>query len=269
MAANKIILTKSSLDKELVIPIQMTWDFADRSDSLIEFENKAISEVINQNKDYEVARFAHEGYYDYNLDVLKTDINYTFNFVPSGASVYSTTWLPSYVVQGFTPSEVYYYANSFKNSFFKLDFYDTTDLKTQTNYLTAILPTEQGKTSPEVVNLQVQNIKTPQFQLDYVGDKEGFFIYWLKDRTVLDVETFYMTAKFFDGKNGNFIKMMTRPQSVLVGDKFNFPQEFYFYYKVVMNYNNYTYKVYDFTTGYDIEVGNEANPINWYEYINP
>jgi hypothetical protein len=146
--------------------------------------------------------------FDYNTNTLKTDINYSFNFVPSGASVYTTTWLPSYVAQGFSTSEIYYYANSFKKSFFKLDLYDTTDLNTQKNYITIIIPTEQGQTTGATVGFQTQNIKIPDIKLDFLGYREGFFIYWLKNRSVLDIETFYMTAKFFDAKQGVFIKMM-------------------------------------------------------------
>jgi hypothetical protein len=78
-----------------------------------------------------------------------------------------------------------------------------------------------------------------------------------------------MTAKFFDAKTGVFIKMMTRPQSSIVGNKFSFPQQDYFYYRVDLDYLNFTYNVYDFSSGYDIYVGSTSNPINWYEYINP
>jgi WD40 repeat protein len=107
-------------------------------------------------------------------------------------------------------------------------------------------------------------------KLDYVGDKEGFFIYWLKNTGFLNVRTFYMTAKFFDAKTGIFVKMMNRPQSTLTGiNKLNFPQESYFYYKVVLDYDDYTYKIYDINTGYDVLVGDSSNPIKWYEYINP
>jgi hypothetical protein len=85
----------------------------------------------------------------------------------------------------------------------------------------------------------------------------------------LDIETFYMTAKFFDAKQGVFIKMMNWPQSIISGNKFNFPQEQYFYYKVALNYNDYTYNVYDISSGTDVLVGGETNKILWYEYINP
>jgi hypothetical protein len=79
-----------------------------------------------------------------------------------------------------------------------------------------------------------------------------------------------MTAKFVDGKQGVFVKMMNRQQSTLTGvNKFNFNQELYYYYKVILDYSDYTYKIYDINTGTDLLVGDEQNPINWYEYLNP
>jgi hypothetical protein len=269
MSVNKITILKSSLNQEVVIPIEMTWDYLDRSDSLIPYENQAIKEAINQKKDFDVARFSYAGAYDNQYNILNTDINYVFNFVPSGATVYTASWSPSYITQGFTPSDVYYYNNSFKKSFFKLDLYDSPESKKQTNYITIIIPTQQGLTTPTLVGYETKNIKTPQFKLDFLGDKEGYFIYWLKNRSVLDITTFYMSAKFFDAKTGVFIKMMNRPQSTIVGNKFNFPQEKYFYYKVNLSYTTLKYNVYDIATGVDVSVGNTTNPINWYEYINP
>ena len=270
MIANKYkISLPTADDKELVIPIQMTWDFTDRSDSLVAFEKNAITEILNGDKDFEVARFSPAGVVDSSINVLRTDVNYSFNFVPDGATVNTTIWEPSYVVQGFSTNEVYMYANSFKKSFFKLDLYDSTDLKNQTNYVTLILPTQQGSTTAATVNYETKDIKTPIFKLDYLGDQEGMFIYWLKKRDFLNITTFYMTAKFFDAKSGVFIKMMNRPQSSLIGDKFNFPQDRYFYYKVILDYNNYTYKIYDISGGGQTLAGQESNPIKWYEYINP
>ena len=118
------------------------------------------------------------------------------------------------------------------------------------------------------------NIKTPSFKLDYVGDKEGFFLYWLRKKKFLNInpnltnttETFYMTAKFFDARLGIFVKMMTTPQVLpLVPSLFQFKPEEYFYYKVVLDYTDYTYKIFD-------NGGNRVgttNSIKWYEYINP
>ena len=79
-----------------------------------------------------------------------------------------------------------------------------------------------------------------------------------------------MTAKFFDAKQGVFVKMMNRPQSTLSGvNKFNFNQSLYYYYKVILDYSDFTYRIFDINTGTDVLVGDSNNPINWYEFINP
>ncbi len=53
----------------------------------------------------------------------------------------------------------------------------------------------------------------------------------------------------------------------LNGNYFNFKPEDYFYYKVKLNYTDFTYKVYDVKT--NGLVGFDGNPIKWYEYVNP
>ena len=173
------------------------------------------------------------------------------------------------MLEGFNTKEIYYFSNSFTNSFFKLDFYDTPDPKNQTNYFTLILPTQQGfttsaSTSPYTPDIQ---IKIPKFKLDFVGDKEGFFIYWLRNRSYLNIDTFYMTAKFFDAKIGVFVKMMNEPQSSLPqgSGRFNFSGSTYFYNKVVLDYDEKTYQVFDST---NLRIGGESRPIKWYEYIS-
>jgi hypothetical protein len=270
MDVNKITLVRpTNTDKEIVIPIQMTWDFDGREDSLAYYEKDAVKKILNEEKDFETARFKYSGILDTKKNIVKTDLNYEFYFLPDGATINTAVWDNSYVTQGFTTKEVYLFANSFKKSFFKLDLYDSTNLKTQKNYVTLILPTQQGQTTASTVDFQVKNIKIPTFKLDYLGDLEGYFIYWLKNRKFLNINTFYMTAKFFDAKNGYFVKMMNTPQSAILGDKFSFPQSKYFYYKVVLNYNDYTYKIYDISGGGSILVGDETKPIKWYEYINP
>ena len=130
-----------------------------------------------------------------------------------------------------------------------------------------ILPVQQGLTesvsiSPIKPNV---NIKIPSQFLDYVGDKEGFFFYWLRKKEFLDISTFYMSAKFFDARLGVFVKMMTVPQSTLP-NVFLFNGEDKFYYKVVLNSVNQTYRIFNISNG--LRVG-EGTPIKWYEYVNP
>jgi hypothetical protein len=104
-------------------------------------------------------------------------------------------------------------------------------------------------------------------KLDYIGDKEGFAIYWLRYRDFIDIDTFFMTAKFFDARLGVFKQMTNKVQSTITPNKFNFNNADYFYYRVDLNYNNKTYEV--FSTSTNQRVGDSLTPIKFFEYVNP
>ena len=264
MDANRFEILKNGFtDKEIVIPIQMDWDYLGLDTAIDEYETDMIEKVIGKGRDFEVTRFAHEPATGTTND---TFINYEFYFYSGGSLNDINNWKVSYINQGFTTQEIFYYTNNFANSFFKLDLYDSFDEKKQINYLTLIIPTQQGLKMDAVMNRTPVKINKPKFILDYVGDKEGFFLYWLKKRNFLNINTFYMTAKFFDARTGQFIKMMKTKQSDLGGPT-SFPPEEYFYYKVDLDYVTQTYQVFDFPTGN--RVGTLTNPIKWYEYVNP
>jgi hypothetical protein len=279
MDVNKIQIRKDGItNKELVVPIQLTWDYLGLDQSINEYEANIIKEVTGTYGDFEVTRFAHAPIVvtdPYTNDGLEyTDIQYEFNFYSGGSLTTSANWRNTYISEGFTPQDIYYYTNNFSNSFFKLDLYDNVDEKRQTNYITIIIPTQQGLTMDTLMQRTPVKIKKPYFVLDYVGDKEGFFIYWLKKRNFLDIRTFFMTAKFYDAKNGYFTKMMNVPQSSIVGNKFTFDSTQYFYYRVELDYEKQNYQVFNMNPTQTLYSGLDGRagatiPIKWYEYVNP
>jgi hypothetical protein len=210
---------------------------------------------------------------------MRTDINYEFfffDYLTQPLSATLSNWDSDYENASFTDTEIYYFANSFKGSFFKLDFYDSNITESQTIYLSVIIPTQQGLKEPGTIgpplNQTQVEVKKPKFLLDYSGaDKEGFFIYWLKDRSYVDITEFYVSAKFFNAKKGQFIRLINTPQSTFNGlNKFNIDKSEYFYYKYQLNYQTNQYEVYEYDNG----VGNlqrigTTSPIKWYEYVNP
>ena len=264
---NNYRFTLNDNDTFINIPIEIKWDFSGHDDSIELYEDEVIKEIIGVPYDFEVARFSHKPY----LKSTRTDINYQFNFfdnTPTGSDIMTATaadWKPTYLNEGFNSNQIYYYEKPFRNSFFKLDFYDTNDTTTQIIYFTIIIPVQQGASelasiSPIIPDV---NIRIPQFKLDFVGDKEGFFIYWVKDLKTINLKTFYMSAKFFNARVGGFMRMMTTPQSI-IPNKFNFNTSQYFYYKVELDYTDFTYSVYDYN---NIRVGTDSS-IKWYEYVN-
>ena len=265
--SNKFLYTIDSLTgKTITLPVEFKWDMYGRSDSIEIYQDEIREEIIGQPVDFEISRYSHEPYSNVGL----TEINYKFYFYSGlSSSVFTSTindWFNSYLQTDFNSQEIYYYSSPFTKSFFKLDFYDTSDTRTQTNYFTVILPVQQGLTenvsiSPLIPNV---NIKKPDMKLDFVGDKEGFFFYWLRNPSFLNIDTFYMSAKFFNGKLGVFIRMMTEPQCNLP-NPFTFNNEDFFYRKVKINFNDRTYRIFD-NSNTRIGVG---SPIEWYEYVNP
>ena len=281
-------------DKYINLPVEIKWDFLGRTDAVDEYQKDAVERVTGVAEDFEILRLAHAPYGD---DDSKTDVKYDFhffsvlmddgngNFVPTVppnpssevSTAVVTDWVTSYIPEGFTTKDIYYYVKPFTKSFFKLDFYDSKEATIQTNYFTVIIPVQQGFTVTAITTslMPPVNIKTPSFKLDYVGDKEGFFLYWLRKKKFLNInpdptnttQTFYMTAKFFDARLGIFVKMMTTPQVLpLVPSLFQFNPKKYFYYKVVLDYTDYTYKIFDDVSGNRV---GDLSSIKWYEYINP
>jgi hypothetical protein len=267
MDVNKIKIQLPIDDQFINIPLEIRWDFGGRTDSIEEYQEEMVKEVIGTASDFEVARFEHKQFQN-----LNTEINYKFHFFDNTLPVTSSTitnWVVDYTPQGFTDTELYYFSKPFTKSFFKLDFYDTPEEKTQTLYFTIILPVQQGLTQNVNINTLIPNVdvKIPDMILDYIGDKEGYFIYWLRSREYIDLTEFYMSARFFNGKDGTYKRMTNTPQSNITPNFFNFDSSKYYYYKLVLDYPTKTYEVIDTTTL--LRVGNLASPLMWYEYINP
>jgi hypothetical protein len=257
MDANKVRILFDNQTKFLNIPLEQSWDMYGQQLDLEKYEEDVLEKILNPNDDFEVTRFDHQTY-----DVTKTSINYDFYLYQQD----SQQWLNSYQAK-FSTNQIYYFEPPFDKSFWKIDFYDSPTPRTQKSYFTVILPVQQGLTQATVLNNTTPvTIRRPKYVLDYIGDKEGFFLYWLKGRGFLNINTFYMTAKFFDGSTGQFIKMMNTQQNLLP-NMYDFPPESYFYYKVDLDYLTQTYQVFNYPTGN--RAGTVSNPIKWYEYTNP
>lgn len=285
------ILKTGFVDRYINIPIQINWDYLGADDLIDEYENEVITQVIGTGRDFEVSRFAHAPTTGFTQT---TELNYEFYFYSGGSLSNINNWSVNYLSEGFTTQDIYYYSNSFANSFFKLDFYDTVDEKRQTNYFTVIIPVQQGLKMDAVMQRTPVKIVKPKFKLDYFGgSSEGFFLYWLKKTTFLNISTFYMTAKFFNAKTGQFTKMITGrgwdtssnkpcetpypqfnpeltngPQAFIScsgNNFFNFDNTQYFYYTVDLDYETQTYRIFN---TYGQRLGTDI-PIKWFEYINP
>ena len=252
---NKLRYTLRPNDKFVNIPIISKDDSLGINDGLIAYENEVVEQVINPIEDFEVHKFSFKEWGD-----EFSDINYNFNFYNED----NDQWEDNYVM--FDDNEIYYISNAYNNSFFKLDFYDTNNSEQQKIYFTLIIPTQQGLT--KTVNIGTQQvpknveIRKPNFKLDFIGDKEGYFIYWLKNNFITN-NKFYISCKFFDAKNGEFKRMININQKTLPNE-FNVNKSEHFYYECNLDYDTLTYNITKNNTRY----GLDNNPIKFYEYIN-
>ncbi len=262
-------------DKGIEIPITVSWDVNGINESIDLYEDEVIRQVINPIDNFETTRYSHNPWNESITNKTQTSTNYEFYFYSgtTNADIVNETtnvnWVTDYRANNISTIDILFQKDVFKKSFFKLDFYDTKNTSNQQIYLTIIIPTRQGKTMIVPYGVSNVEIKKPVYELDFLGDKEGYFIYWLKDTQFVNLSTLYMSAKFYDANIGQFKRMMTEPQG-LMGNKFNFNNEDYFYYTLNLNYDNYTYEVYlTNPTVTDKRVGTKDNPIKWYEYVNP
>jgi len=271
--------SKNVNDNFVNIPVELSFDMGGRNDGIEIFEIDVTQEIINDITDFETTKFSNSSYLQ---TPDKTDITYEFNFLNPIIQInnaIASDWDADYGNATFISEEIYYFSKAFKGSFFKLDFYDTKINENQKAYFSVIIPTQQGQTKSGFIgplNNQTQvNLKKPKITLDYVGaDKEGFFIYWLKEQGFINISEFYMTAKFFNAKIGQFVRFMNEPQSIFTStNKFNFDKSQYFYYKLIFDYQTYEYQIYKEIPQQNQpsvlqRVGDSINVIKWYEYKN-
>ena len=275
---NPLQNVNTDIDLALQTPILTTWDLNGVNETIEVFENEIIQKAINPIDNFETIRYSHKSWESQIINVSpKTSTHYDFYFysATTDSSITATTtntpWVTDYRANGFTSRQIYYNDNVFSKSYFKLDFYDSKKSTSQQNLLTIIIPTQQGLTTSAIIGQNTVQIRKPQYQLNFIGDKEGYFVYWLKSPEFFnpEIDTLYMSAKFYDANIGGFKRMMNAPQGTMQ-NKFNFSQETYFYYTLKLNYSDYTYEVFlDNELNAMKKVGTDYSPIKWYEYVNP
>ncbi len=274
----QIRLDVNESDKSIQVPVMLDWELLNTEVEVDKLEFQINQDVAGLGVDFETRRFAHSGY-TFNptstsviqpTPTIRTNINYDFYFF-SGGSVVGTgstqNWITNYNSAGFSYDEIYYFTPNFSQSFFKLDFYDSPSQVEQKNYLTVIIPVTQGEQMPVVMQGLNVLINKPVFSLDYTGDIDGFFLYWLKSREYVDLDQFYVSCKFYSAKKREFVRMTNRPQSLQNINSYSMNNLFNFYYIYKFDYPSGEYVVYDMLTFE--RVGTTTDPIKWYQYIGP
>ena len=187
-------------------------------------------------------------------------LNFKFNFLTGNDITNVNNWGASYMTNRTKFINADINSSAFENSFFKLDYYDTPFNKSQKLYFTIILQAKNGIKSNDII--------LPEYFLDYDLNTEGFYIYWLRDKTIFNLDTFYVRVSFFNGKTGNVTNFSNVCQGATnITDRYNLNEVFDFYYRLDLDYDTKTYEYFDIKQE-NKRVGVKDSPITWYEYIS-
>lgn len=243
--------------KQLTLPVSIDFSDLGQEQSIELYEETIVTDIVGAAKDFETSRFSHKGIVD------DTSINYNFYFYSGSGLNNESNW-----VNSFSPvllsDEIIYDNDAFTKSFFKLDFYDTTTEKRQKNYLTLIMTANKSSSVKTLIDGKIFNLNKPSYSMDYGINNDGFFLYWFADNSSFNINTFYLSCKFYNAKIGSFVRMSNQPQSIF-SDSYDFDYTRFFYYKLIFNPDR-TYQIFDLDNNV---VGSKSVPINWFEYRNP
>ena len=239
------------------------------SESAEQMDKEILYSIINPAENYETVRFMHEPYFSTN-GVQQTDIWFYFYFLNSGG-----TYTQNYEETGLTLIENYKMLKQSTESFFRLEFYKTPngDAPNQTNRRMVFgknlsLPLGEkifytGGTSP--LN---EFIYFPVFTGSNYRNAENMHFFWFEDDspfegTTITGDTFYMTAKYYNSKDGtvtDFVNQNLSPSTPIV-------EEDHIYYKVIIQRSDFSYRVYTFQGSQGGRIGETGSPIRFYERI--
>jgi hypothetical protein len=233
------------------------------------FEEEVLDTIINPADNYETVRYIHEPYSGLtsNSGETQCDIWFKFYFIDGNTSY--TNGL-DYNLVGITPKENSLMTKQTTNSFFRLEFFKTPNDQP---------PTRLNRKFVFARNLSLpvgekfyyttlrQNIHVPVFMGSNYKNKENMYLFWFQDDSVLSDSTlsgntFYMTAKFYNGVDGSIVDF-TNSRLLNTTEVSEFAD---LYYKVVIDKNNYTYKIYNYDGEQNERIGHGlSNSINFYE----
>jgi hypothetical protein len=238
-----------------------------------EMEKDILYSIINPSDNYETVRYIHSPYTE-NLsgyNIQQTDIWYYFYFLDG------STYLPNYEATGLTLEENSKMLKQSTESFFRLEFYKTSndDTPNQTNRRLVFtknlsLPLGEkvfytGTTIGSTIPLN-DFIYLPVFTGSNYRNTENMYLFWFMDETPFDEtnitgNTFYMTAKYYNAKTGVVMDFVNKYLSI--GQEI--VEEEDIYYKVIIDKTDYSYIVYRFDGSLGVREGETSSPIRFYE----
>lgn len=257
-------ILRKDFDQKIVINNSVDFKVdAGWSESFEEYEEELLKKIINPIENYETVRYIHSPY-NSTLSIQQTDIWFKFFFL-SGS-----TYVPDYSPIGITPKENSKMLKQSTESFFRLEFYKTpNNAAPDRNNRRLVFTKHLSLPLGEKFFYTGQGINDYIFKPVFMGsnykNKENMYLFWFQDDSVLNEttltgNTFYMTAKFLNAKDGSIIDFVKSNLSTEVDESDDM------YYKLVIDKSNYSYQVFRYnTSGTGSRIGESNDPIVFYE----
>lgn len=237
-------------------------------DAAEQMDKEILYSIINPTENYETVRFVHSPYTS-NLGIYQTDIWYYFYFL-SG-----TTYTQDYEATGLTLLENYKMLKQSTESFFRLEFYKTPndDAPTLTNRrlvfsknLSLPLGEKIFYTGTTVTLPVSEYIHFPVFMGSNYRNTENMYLFWFEDETAFNEtnitgNTFYMTAKYYNAKDGTIMDFTNSLLST--GTTVN--ETNHLYYKIIIDRTDFSYQVFQYNGSVGSRKGQTSTPIRFYQ----
>ena len=274
------ILRKNSdqkivLNHEQDFKLDLGWQ-----DNMAQFEEEVLQDIINPTDNFETVRFIHNKYISSPTGVEQTDIWFEFRFI-DGANGYSNGL--DYSLVGLDLNENLKMLKQTTESFFRLEFFKTPGTVVG-NVLTCEKPNRNNRKLIFAKNLSLplgekyfytlnnvnDYLSVPVFMGSNYKNKENMYFFWFENETVLEEtifsgsttgNTFFMTAKFFNAKDGTVIDFTNTGLSV--GSQVVEFRDMY--YQVDIDKVNKTYEVFRYNGNKLTRIGKRGDPIKFYE----
>lgn len=230
-------------------------------DNLQELEDETLKKIINPIENYETVRYVHKPYTS-NNGVLQTDIWFYFNFL-SGS-----TYVKDYSPTGLTPKENALMLKQSTESFFRLEFYKTPNNEPpeRTNRRMVFAKNLSLPLGEKYFYTTLNHyIFQPVFMGSNYRNKENMYLFWFQDESTFDEttltgNTFFMTARYFNAKDGTISDFtstgLTSQEVVEYRDM---------YYQMDIDKTDYSYQIFKYNGVKGNRIGESDDPINFYE----
>ena len=237
------------------------------SENFKDFENETLEKVINPIENYETVRYIHSPYSGLttNQNHLQSDIWFYFYFLSGG------TYVQNYEATGLDLLENSKMLKQSTESFFRLEFFKTPNNEPPERMNRRLvfaknLTLPLGEQFYITKNNFYEKIFVPVFMGSNYKNKENMYFFWFQDdssfsETTLTGNTFWMTAKYFNAKDGSIIDFVNTCMGV--DDEIVEYRDVYF--KMEIDRSDFSYKFYNYTGSVGDRAGIRTNPIVFYE----